>query len=170
LWCVFLKEEENMKNDNGKEKITALVFPSLWTIAFILLFSSMALGQNNSIVLPKGTTVQKLSAGHFKFTLPNRQIVDVSNFNLKLKTTGSISIIDPSPPDKPVVNGTRGSLVLSGILTKEAALKLQPTEYIAIDDEVTWLPITITYIGPKMNINRDLNKLNPQPEPPIYTK
>lgn len=143
---------------------------SILTIIIILGCLSTSYAQQNSITIPKGTTVQKIEAGHFKFTLPNKQIVEVKNFNLRVGAVGYIAIINPDPPDKPVVLAKRGTLVLSKILTKSQASKLSPTDYIQIDDEVTWLPLTITYIGPKFDINRDLNKLNPQPEPPIFKK
>jgi len=143
---------------------------SLFLIVVFLVFSSTAFAQQKSITLPKGTTVQKISAGHFKFTLPNRQIVEVKNFSLKLGTVGSISIINPDPPEKPIVKGTKGTLTISGKLTKEAASKLPPTDYIKIDDEVTWLPITIFYQPVKIILKTGVNELSPQPDPPGVVK
>jgi hypothetical protein len=118
---------------------------SFFLIIMILGYSSTVMAQQKSIILPKGTTVQKIGPGHFKFKLPNRQIVEVKNFNPKTGTIGYIGLIDPDPPTKPVVSGKMGTFVSSGKLTKEAASKLKPVEYIQIDDDVSWLPVTISY-------------------------
>jgi hypothetical protein len=135
---------------------------SVFLIILIIVLTSAAFAQQKSITLPKGTTVQKIAPGHFKFKLPNRQIVEVKNFNPKTGTIGSIGVINPDPPGKtgwiPIVSGNLGTFVSSGKLTKEAASKLKPIEYIQIDDDVTWLPVTILY--------QPVNKLSPQPDPP----
>jgi hypothetical protein len=146
--------------EKSQKSTTAKVMQliSFFLIIMILGYSSTVMAQQKSIILPKGTTVQKIAAGHFKFKLPNRQIVEVKNFNPKTGTIGSIGVIDPDPPTKPVVSGNLGKFVTSGKLTKEAASKLKPMEYFQIDDEVTWLPVTIFY--------QPVNKLSPQPDPP----
>ncbi len=159
-----------MKTYRMNKETIVMSLTSLFLIAVFLVFSSTAFAQQKSITLPKGTTVQKIAAGHFKFKLPNRQIVEVKNFNPKLGVVGSISIIDPDPPIKPVVKGTQGKLTISGKLTKEAASKLPPTDYIKIDDEVTWLPITIIYQPVKIILKTGLNELSPQPDPPGVIK
>jgi hypothetical protein len=155
-------KEVSMKNHTRHTVTTLMKLLSIILIVTVLAYSSVAFAQQKSITLPKGTTVQKIAPGHFKFTLPNRQIVEVKNFIPRTGTIGSIGIIDPDPPTKagwiPIVSGNLGRFVSSGKLTKEAASKLKPTEYIQIDDEVTWLPVTITY--------RSVNKLSPQPDPP----
>jgi hypothetical protein len=155
-----------MNSYHRSKEAIVMSLTSLFLIAVILVFSSTASAQQKSIVLPKGTTVQKIAPGHFKFKLPNRQIVEVKNFNPKTGTIGSVGIINPDPPDKtgwiPIVSGNQGTFIPSGKLTKEAASKLKSIEYIKIDDDVTWLPITISY--------QLVNKLSPQPDPPGLQK
>ncbi len=138
-----------MKAYRRSKEAIVMSLTSLFLIAVFLVFSSTAFAQQKSITLPKGTTVQKIGPGHFKFRLPNRQIVEVKNFNPKTGMIGSIGVFNPDPHSKigwiPIVSGNLGKFVSSGKLTKEAASKLKPIEYIQIDDDVTWLPITLFY-------------------------
>ena len=116
----------------------------LLVVLLVLVLCCTAFAQKKSITLPPGTTVEKIGPGHFKFKLPNKQIVEVKNFDLKRGTVGLVSIIDPDPPGKPVVTGKQGTLGQVKKLTQKEAKSLPRTSYIEIDDEVTWLPITIT--------------------------
>ncbi len=159
---------------------------SLLLVLFVLALCGTTFAQKRTITLPPGTTVEKMGAGHFKFTLPNRQIVEVKDFNLRTRTVGFVSVLDPDPPTKPgvaanqrriadpdpppkpvtaakgkkagptgtikpnlpsnpVVTGKQGTLGKTKILTRAEAAKLPRTNYIEIDDEPTWLPITITF-------------------------
>lgn len=121
-----------------------------WGIALVVLaLCCTAWAQQKSITLPLGTTVEKIAAGHFKFKLPNKQVIEVKNFDMKTGTVGSVSIIDPQPPGKLVVAGKQGTLGKTKKLTRAEAAKLPRTSYIEIDDEVTWLPITITFQAAK---------------------
>ncbi len=154
----------------------------LLVVLLTLALCCTAFAQKKSITLPPGTTVEKLGPGHFKFTLPSRQVVEVKDFNVKAGTVGFVSIIDPAPPDKPGpagiiepdppskaaaaakpgkklgpatvidpeppsrprVMGKQGTLK-TRTLTRAEAAKVPRTSYVEIDDEVTWLPITITF-------------------------
>jgi len=61
------------------------------------------------VTLPEGTKVEKLGEGHFRFTAPNGMIVEIKDYNRKTGDIGSVEIIDPQPPGKPV-SGMKGSL------------------------------------------------------------
>ncbi len=137
-------------------------FVSFMVVLFslALLFNSLSVAQQKTVSILPGTKVQKLGPGHFKFTLPDRQVVEVKNLNLTAGTTGSISIINPDPPSKPVVSGSNATILGIKKITKTEAAKLPPTSVIQIDDDVTWLPLTISFT-PKASV-----QLNPQPEPP----
>ena len=111
--------------------------------------------EKQSFTLPKGTKAEKLGQGHFKFLLPDRKTAEVKNFDRAKGTVGSIEIIVPDPPEK--IIGTDGILQDLKTLTKEAASKLPPTDYVVIDDDFTWLPFTIIFT---------LTQLSPQPDPP----
>jgi len=117
---------------------------SVLLVLLVLVLCCTAFAQKKSITLPPGTTVEKIGAGHFKFTLPNKQVVEVQNFDLKRGTVGMVSIVDPQPPGKPVLAGKQGTVGQVKKLTQKEAKSLPKTSYIEIDDEVTWLPITIT--------------------------
>jgi len=111
----------------------------------ILALSCIAFAEQKSITLPKGTNVEKIGQGHFKFKLPNKQIVEVKNFNPKTGTIGYVSIIDPQPPGKLVASGKQGNMITVRRLTRGEVKKFPPTYHVMIDDEPIWLPATITY-------------------------
>ena len=142
---------------------------SFLTILFVLIlivaWSQVTFAEQKSITLPKGTKVEKIGAGHFKFILPDKQIVEVKNFNPGTGAISYISIIDPQPPGKPVAAGKQGAFKTGKKLTMREAAKLKPENYIMIDDDVTWLPATITF---QVNVKRqeDIKGLSPQPVPP----
>ncbi len=116
--------------------------------------------QQKTVTLPAGTKVQKVKTGQYKFILPNKQVVEVRNFDVKTWKIGSISIIDPAPPDKPAVHGTQVMTMGVRKLTAAEAARIAPSNYIKIDDDVTWLPVTIMFIPSSANL------LSPQPDPP----
>jgi hypothetical protein len=63
--------------------------------ALVILFSQVLFAETKSIILPKGTTIEKLGTGHYKFRLPDGRIVEINNFE---PTTGkgNIQIINNS--------------------------------------------------------------------------
>ncbi len=121
----------------------------------VMLKPCAKLPEKQSFILPKGTKAEKLGQGHFKFLLPDRKTAEVINFDRAKGTVGSIEVINPDPPEK--IIGTHGILQGLKTLTKEAASKLPPTDYVVIDDEPTWLPFTIIFTP---------TQLSPQPDPP----
>jgi hypothetical protein len=117
-----------------------------------------------SISLPKGTTSQKLGAGHFRFTLPNGQTVEVNRYDAKtgiigdtgvyekgkLTTRGGggslTGVVAPDPPS--IIRAARENtcVIVGGELVSLKTLaKVPHSEYVMIDDEVTWLPATIRF-------------------------
>lgn len=94
------------------------------------------------ITLPQGTVVEKLGAGHFKFRLPDGSVVEVKGF-VKGRGGAAAVIGDSGLYDR------SGKLILTGkqgtLKSGPAASKLRTSgNMIKIDDEVTWLPATIT--------------------------
>jgi hypothetical protein len=117
-----------------------------------------------TISLPKGTTIQKAGAGHFRFTLPNGQTVEVNRYNAKtgiigdtgvydkgkLTARGSggslVAVIDPDPPY--IIRAPKENtciIVGGGLVSMKTLAKIPHSEYVMIDDEVTWLPATIRF-------------------------
>lgn len=94
----------------------AKVAVSLSLVCFIV-FASSVFAAEKTIVLPQGTKAQKIGAGHFKFKLPNGQVVEVRNLVLPgkvLSNTGPRAIIGDSGvfdvSGKKVAAGRQGTL------------------------------------------------------------
>lgn len=146
---------------------------------------SMALAAQQLVVLPKGTVVHKLSPGHFRFMLPDGRKVDAHNLNLRTGIIGDCGVFDisnrklagglqcnfraaPKPlidPDPPYAPG---------------ASRPPSPNFVQIDDEVTWLPVTLIFneaaiIDPQppgagkpgLVVPGQQRWINPQPEPPL---
>ncbi len=117
-----------------------------------------------TVKLPKGTTGQKLGAGHIRLTLPNAQVVEIQGFNAKTGILGDcgvyaggklvaegnggklIGIIDPDPPT--IIRANKGKtfiLIGGGLVNLQSLSKVPRSDYVLIDDEVTWLPATIKF-------------------------
>lgn len=105
-----------------------------------------------SITLPKGTTVEKLEAGHFKFKLPDGRVIEVRGLQ---KSRGGTAIIGDSgiydSKGKLIASGKGGSLKSGPKPAEDKHLKVDPKNFVKIDDDITWFPITIQFqkIGTK---------------------
>ncbi|MCX7661752.1 MAG: hypothetical protein N2Z79_03610 [Candidatus Omnitrophica bacterium] len=151
----------------------------LYFLSFLLLLHfSFVFAETKSLTLPKGTSVEKLGNGHFRFTLPNKKIIEVKNFDPKSGNIGYIAIIDPDPPNKPVVlsnqarfigqkikalripSGTEYVIIDDDPTWIRVCKRVSKSDYIIIDDEPTWLPAAIQFE------TQGLQKLSPQPDPP----
>jgi hypothetical protein len=141
------KKEENMDYYKRKQKrIAAELFVALLVIVLTLAWSQTAFGQQKSITLPKGTKVQKIGQGHFKFKLPNGQVVEVKGL---VNSGGGSSTIGESgiygPAGKLIASGRQGNLTPAKKITKETAARLPQTDYVMIDGEPALLPATIIF-------------------------
>jgi len=129
----------------------------------------LAFGEQKTIALPKGTKVEKLGPGHFKFLLPNKQVVEVKDFDPKTGAIGYVGIIGDTgiiDPNRPgiVAKGKQGKLkqqakakpvrvpvgteyVIIGdeIISLKAAPRLPKKDYAMIEDDISWLPATILF-------------------------
>jgi len=122
-----------------------------------------------SITLPKGTMVEKLGPGHFKFKLPDGQVVEVKGLvksgGSADKHRGATAIIGDSGiydrTGKLITSGKQGSLKSGPKPTEDKHIKIDPRDFVKIDDDVTWLPITIQF-----QVESKGKGLSPQPDPP----
>ncbi|MCU0236768.1 MAG: hypothetical protein MUC72_06750 [Acidobacteria bacterium] len=122
---------------------TARFFLSAFFVFLILAWMQPLRAEQRTIVIPKGTKLAKLGPGHFKFILPSKQIVELKDWNTRTGAVGSIQLVDPSPPHKPVA-GTQGTLLLK-IVSRADAAKLAAGDQVQIDDDITWLPLSLTF-------------------------
>ena len=122
---------------------TTRFFSSMLFAFLVFAWMQPLRAEQQTIVIPKGTKLAKLGPGHFKFVLPNKQVIELKDWNTRTGTVGSIQLIDPEPPHKPVA-GTQGTLRLK-ILSREEAAKLAADDQVQIDDDVTWLPLSLSF-------------------------
>jgi hypothetical protein len=153
------------------------VLPLLVALALFLSIAGAAAAQSRELTIPKGTTVTKLGPGHFKFTTPNGSVIEFAAFKKTGKGPGqpsSVGILGDcgihNAKGKLIASGT-GGVLKSGVSTiigdSGKALKdVPPSDYIKIDDEVTWLPAIIQFPALRIFDRQALLKLSPQPDPP----
>ena len=147
---------------------TTRIFAVMVAVLLIVGWSQMAFAEQKTITLPKGTKVEKLGAGHFKFKLPDGQAVEVKSYS---KGSGTSAIIGDCG-----IYDRKGKLTTSG---KQGNLKGGPKpqeflksdvksskDFVKIDDKPTWLPATITYQVVEMKSKQGVKGLSPQPDPP----
>lgn len=146
---------------------TARILSFVLVVFMAFLWIQPVHAGQKTITIPKGTKVEKLGHGHFKLMLPNMQIIELIEFNPKTGMAGQIKLIDPDPPHKPVT-GKQGILSMNR-LTREKAVKRPKSDYVQIDDDITWLPIILTFqlIGIIDPVPPSKPRaLSPQPDPP----
>lgn len=114
---------------------TARFLAAGFTMFVMVLAFSLMSAEQKTVTLPKGTRVEKSGPGNFKFILPDGKTVDVKNFNAQSGIIGDCGIYEKG--GKLIGQGKAGRI--SGP-QKGKAVKLPPgTEYVVIDDEITWL-------------------------------
>jgi hypothetical protein len=156
-----------------RSSLAALLLGAL----LLVWVAGTAAAETKSVTIPKGTKVEKLGPGSFKLTTPDGTVFALTSYKRAGKgqaASGATGIIGDcgirDPKGKIIATGTNGVLKggARGIIgdTGLAAKNAPPSDYIKIDDEVTWLPAVIEF--PQLRIfNRTaLNKLSPQPDPP----
>lgn len=140
-------------------------------VGFVLFLSiagtAAAQSQKRSVAIPKGTTVNKIGPGHFKLTTPEGSVIEFAAF----KKTGILGDCGIRNAKGKLIASGAGGVLKSGPVSTAAgagkALKdVPPTDYIKIDDEVTWLPAIIEFPALRIFDRQALLKLAPQPDPP----
>lgn len=155
--------------------------PVFLGLALLVAAVSTAAAEGKTVAIPKGTKVQKVEPGHFKLTTPDGVVFEITNYK---KTGGNAA----GPGAAGIlgdcgIHDAKGKLIATGAngILKGAARAIigdsgralkdaPPTDYIKIDDEVTWLPATIQFPSLRIFDRTALLKLNPQPEPPLQRK
>ncbi len=143
----------------------------------LLSLAGTAAAQGKTVIIPKGTKVEKLGPGHFKLITPDGSFFDIASFKKTVKGQGApaaVGIIGDcgikDAKGKVIATGANGVLtggVRAIIGDSGKAMKdIPPADYIKIDDEVTWLPATIQFPSLRIFNRMALQKLSPQPDPP----
>lgn len=159
--------------------------------AFALLaWLPPATAAQQMLVLPKGTTVQKLAPGQFRFILPDGRKIEARNLNARAGIIGDCGVFDVAGRKQGggLQCGFRGGPkpVIDPDPPLQPGMARPPSpNYVQIDDEITWLPATLTYqqtgiadpqppgsvkpgmVSPGMVSPAQRKMLNPQPEPPM---
>jgi len=158
-----------------------IFFMTFLLLSLAFLSISLLYAQEKTIDLPKGTKVEKLGTGNFRFVLPNGQKVEIKGYDSSTGIIGDCGIydkgklimkrnqgnlrgiIDPDPPSIIKVPKEKTYALFEGELLNLKTLSRVPkTDYVLIDDDVSWLPATIQF-KPEAS---GKTELSPQPDPP----
>jgi hypothetical protein len=152
-------------------------FTALFLGALILIaIAGTALAEAHSVAIPKGTKCEKLGPGSFKLTTPDGTVFSITSYKKTGKAQakpgaagilGDCGIIGDcgirDAKGKLIATGTNGVLMTP---VAKAVKGAPPTDYIKIDDEVTWLPAVIEFPSIRIFNRQALVRLSPQPDPP----
>ncbi len=155
-WRLASSEGDAKPTERRKKMETqkSLMIVVAWMCLASIVFPAWGLNPQpepprpEKLVLPKGTTVEKIGEGHFKFKLPDGRTVEVKGFQRGSGGTATLSecrIYDSK--GKLTTLGKQGTLkggpkVAEG---KVEYLKIDAKKFVKIDDEPTWLPATIQF-------------------------
>lgn len=145
-------------------------------LALFLTLAGTAAAQGRSIAIPKGTKAETLGPGSFKLTTPAGYVFTITSFKRTGKAAGrpdEVGILGDcgirDPKGKVVATGFDGVLKGAAAVIGDSGKALKdvpPSDYIKIDDEVTWLPATMQFPSMRIFDRQAMQKLSPQPEPP----
>lgn len=137
-------------------------------VLFLLSVAGTAAAAEKTVAVPKGTKVEKTGPGDFKLTAPDGTVFTITSYKKAGKaqgTPGAAGIVGNCG-----IHDAKGKLIATGangIFKGGASVKnAQPTDYLKIDDEVTWLPAVIQFPSLRIFDRQALTKLSPQPDPP----
>jgi hypothetical protein len=91
------------------------------------------------ITIPKGATVEKIGSGHFRFVLPDKKVVEITGMNIRGKSAGFMGIYDSKKNNQVIATSSKVTLNNKGV--SPVVRVPRGTQYIMIDDDVTWLKI-----------------------------
>jgi len=139
-------------------------------VTFSLVFPVWGIGPQpeppdiKTITLSKGTKVEKIGPGHFKFKLPDGKLVEVKG--LARSSGEGVAIFKEckifDSKGQLIASGTQGALKggvkpsdqskvgIIGDTGSKAGIIEDTGNFIKIDDDVTWLPAAISYKSIKM--------------------
>jgi hypothetical protein len=148
--------------------------PRVVVLAVLLFVSGLVAAEMRTLVVPKGTTVEKIGEGHFKLLGPEGCVFEIKGFKKAAPgkaVPGAIGILGDcgiyDRNGKLIAVGTGGFLKSGAkaiIGDSGKTMKAVPaSDYFKIDDEVTWLPATIEFQPGRIFNRPALQKMCLQP-------
>jgi hypothetical protein len=148
-----------------------------FALAFLLVLAAALdlAAQGKFVAVPKGTKIEKLGPGSFKLVTPEGTVFKVTSYQKTGKGPGAVGIIgDCGILGDCGIYDAKGKLVATGTnavlkhvpAAAKASKDIPPSDYVKIDDEITWLPATIHFAAIRIFDRQALLKLSPQPDPP----
>jgi len=153
---------------------------TLLLLSFAFLSISLLCAEEKTIDLPKGTKIEKLGTGNFRFVLPNGQKVEIKGYDSRTGIIGDCGlydqgklimkrnqgnlrgIADPDPPPVKIPRNQTYAVFGGELLDLKTLSKVPKSDYLMIDDDPTWLPATVQF-KPEAT---GKTELSPQPDPP----
>ncbi len=158
-----------------RSSLTALLLGA----CLLVSVAGRAAAQGKSVTIPKGTKVEKLGPGSFKLTTPEGFVFAITSYKrpgrVKSAPAGAAAVIgDCGILGDCGIRDAQGKIIATGAngvlrgkpATAQEVKGAPPTDYIKIDDDVTWLPATIQFPSLRVFNRTALAKLSPQPDPP----
>ena len=153
--------ERNPRRRNVK---TTRILAMMAAVILVMVWSHIILAEEKSIALPAGTKVEKLGQGHFKFKLPSGRMVEVKGYSKGSGTTAMIGNSRIYDRTGKLIASAKQGMLKSGPKPKE--LIKDSRNYVKIDEDITWLPATITFQAVEIKRKQGPKGLSPQPDPP----
>ncbi len=142
---------------------TTRILAGMVAAVLIMAWNHTIFAEDKSIALPAGTKVEKMGRGHVKFKLPSGRVVEVKGYSKGSDTTammGDSRIYDRT--GKLIASAKQGTLK-SGPKSKENLKDAR--NHVKIDDDIIWLPATITFQAFEMKKKQGAKGSSPQPDP-----
>ncbi len=133
-------------HESERQSVASILFAALLSTVLTLPWSQPAFGEQKSITLPKETEVEKVGPGHFRFKLPDGQVVEATGLVSRdgiVSIKGDLKVYDRTR--KIIASGKQGNLIANGRITRESARRRPQKDYIMIDNALTLLPATIIF-------------------------
>lgn len=129
-----------------QESLVSELIVAVLAVVLMLVWSGTGFGEQKSIILPKGTKVEKIGAGHFKFKLPDGQVVETKGLVKSgddSSTIGELRIYDTA--GKLTASGKAGGIKAGKRPAGMGPLRALQADHVMIDSQPILLPATITY-------------------------
>jgi len=126
---------------------------SLIGLGMVILWFCPCMAADRSITLPKGTQILRIGPGHYKFTLPDNKVVEVTGLDANAHTVSLLRVIDLSSK-KVLWGGKQGRMVDAKKMNNPDRSTVRSSNYARPGDVVFVFPLTFS-----LNETSDANLL-----------